>query len=254
MINTSSLLWKRNKMFSSLKSANTSATETSIDVIDSKREDSGDHRNDELKFNVNNLNEVLLQCLDFITKYGTSREFNSEDVHDEYQNLDSLLNAQIQVVCSENQTILEVDNFVVELPDISLNHSPSSLAHMIIESSYPLEVVLRQICFVCHNYENKRRFGNSGGCRELASLLKSTLSCDLVELLCLTIVVVCQDYNFNKIEYGKAGGCEGLFGIIKCHKEYKSKVLENVCIAISKVSSNCNMNEEKFRKLGISTG
>ena len=33
--------------------------------------------------------------------------------------------------------------------------------------------------------ENKRKFGKAGGCKGLASLFKSTLSSDLVELLCL---------------------------------------------------------------------
>ena len=135
--------------------------------------------------------------------------------------------------------------------------SPSELANIFNPpnaTANQLKVILRAICYVCYNYENKRKFGKAGGCRGLASLFKSTLSSGLVELLCLAVVTTCQECSFNKTELGEAGGCEGLLSIVKQSYYYNINALEKACKAIVCISSGNASNIDHFKRLKTGSG
>ena len=135
--------------------------------------------------------------------------------------------------------------------------SPTELAKILNPpdaTANQLKVILRAICYVCYNYENQRKFGDTGGCRGLASLFKSTLSSDLAELLCIAIITTCQECDSNKTEFGYAGGCVGLLGILKQSYCYNIHALEKACKAIVCISSGNISNIDHFKQLKAVSG
>jgi hypothetical protein len=211
------------------------------------------------------LKDIILQCERFITRHGLSpplQNSHDQNLKEEYHNLQVSLSETIKKLNSCQDNCLNIDfNGVPSNQDEFLSsmdvstYSPNKLAHALGRKNNPLEDILRTICNVCDDYESRRKFGKASGCRGLASLFKSILlTSELMELLCLAIVAACDDYNFNKIEFGATGGCDGLFIIIKHYNEFKTGALEKACKAVACVSCNCSLNVEKFRKLGLSKG
>jgi len=101
-----------------------------------------------------------------------------------------------------------------------------------------------------NNDANKVRFGSSGACEALVTVLKTHSSNpQVLENACGAMGKIANDNDANKVRFGSSGACEALVTVLKTHSS-NPQVLEKACGAMWNIAGNNDANKVRFGSSG----